>query len=82
MNEPVPFIVNRSMNYNQYGFEYIGSCNCDGIQTEKYRNGVWQLKHRAKTGLFRFKKDGRTVTTWMDQSRAENYIKENIHVAA
>lgn len=68
------------MNYHAYGFEYTGSCSCDGVQTEKYKNGEWLLKHRPKQGVFRFKKGGRTVSEWVDQKRAEEFIKERIMV--
>lgn len=66
------------MNYTQYGFEYTGSCNCDGVQTEKYKNGEWQLRHRPKHGVYKFKKNGRTVSEWVDQVRAEEFLKANL----
>ena len=70
------------MNYHQYGFEYVGSCSCDGRHTEKYKNGDWQLRHRPKHGTFKFKKKGQSVTDWMDQTRAEEYIKKEICLAS
>lgn len=66
------------MNYTQYGFEYSGSCSCDGTHTEKYKNGSWQLRHRPKHGTFKFKKNGQSVTQWMNQEKAEEYIKKEI----
>lgn len=66
------------MNYQQYGFTYTGSCSCDGIQTEKYKNGQWLLKFRPKHGVYRFKRNGRTVSEWINEEKAEEFIKEKI----
>lgn len=70
------------INYNQYGFEFFGSCNCDGRQTEKYRNGIWQIRHRPKNGTYKFKKHGQSVTEWIDETRAEEYLKTVICLAS
>lgn len=67
------------LNYNQYGFEYIGSCNCDGTQNEKYRNGIWHLRYRPSRGTFKFKKNGITQTNWISEEKALEFIKQNIH---
>jgi len=66
------------MNYNSFGFSYTGSCSCDGRQTEKYKNGQWQLRHRPKHGTFKFKKNGQTVTDWMSEEKAEEFIKTKV----
>lgn len=44
----------------QYGFQYTGSCNCGGVHTEKYMNGIYELRLRKRT--FKLKKSGISIT--------------------
>lgn len=53
----------------QYGFKYEGSCHCDGYQSDKYRKGNYQVRHRVKRREFKVKKDGRTITQWITENK-------------
>jgi hypothetical protein len=66
------------INYASYGFAYTGMCRCDGTQTEKYKKDNYTIKHRRRQGTYRIKKNGVTVTQWMNEEQAENYIKYEI----
>lgn len=48
----------------RYGFTPDGSCQCDGFQTEKYRNGEYQLRVRVRKDQFKIKKGGISLTIW------------------
>jgi hypothetical protein len=60
----------------QYGFTYTGSCSCDGVYTEKYRNGDYQVRWRKKQGRFRIKQHGNTIVNWTPEIDIENRLKE------
>lgn len=48
----------------RYGFTYEGNCQCDGFQTEKYKNGEYQLRVRVRKDQFKIKKGVISITIW------------------
>ena len=56
-------MLQTTIDPNEYGFTYKGSCNCDGSYTEKWQRGAYQL--RIKQTRFKIKKDGITIKGWM-----------------
>lgn len=65
----------------RYGYSYEGQCHCDGFQTEKYRNGDFQIRIRQRRNQFRIKKDGRTITQWVPADQLQTALN-NIHNVA
>lgn len=63
----------------QYGFEYAGSCHCDGQYAEKYRKDNYKIMHRVKRKEFKVKKDGRSITQWVPENKLIETL-ENIRL--
>lgn len=62
----------------RYGYTYDGNCHCDGFQTDKYKNGDYQLRIRTRKDQYKIKKCGRSITLWVDIKTMEETLK-NIH---
>jgi hypothetical protein len=65
------------IDLSQYGFEYTGSCHCDGVHTEKYRAGEYEVRLRKHS--FRIRKKGHTITQWIPMARLIDTISD-LHV--
>lgn len=61
--------------FKQYGFEYTGSCQCDGRHTEKFRKGGYEIRVRIRNEVYKVKLDGRSQTQWNPLSMLEGSLK-------
>lgn len=60
----------------QYGFDFKGSCSCDGVYSEKYRKGDYEVRWRKRKGIFKIRRFGVSLTGWIIESEIENYLKK------
>lgn len=65
---------------SKFGYEYEGSCNCDGYKTMKYKNSSYQFRWRVKAGTFKIRQYGITKTNWSTIDKAEDSLNK-FHVA-
>lgn len=65
----------------KYGYEYTGSCHCEGFPTDKYKNGDYQVRLRPKKELFKMKYLGRSITQWISTNMLEQTLN-HYHIAA
>lgn len=61
---------------HQYGFKYTGSCNCNGIFTEKYKKGEYLIKWRRKRYTFCVVQNNSKITGWLPLKDMESKLKE------
>ncbi len=61
-----------------YGFQFTGTCNCDGYKTDKYKFEGWQVKWRRTKYQFKLKQNGITVSGWMPVSKLNEVLEQYI----
>lgn len=60
----------------KYGFKYVGSCNCNGIYTQKYKRGDYMIRWRSKRYKFVVQYLGKMTGGWQPVTELENKLKE------
>jgi hypothetical protein len=63
-----------------YGYNYTGTCWCDGYKTRKYRSGAFEFRWRVTRYQFRLRDRGLTIKAWTAVKEAEEYLK-TLHAA-
>lgn len=65
----------------QHGYTYTGKCHCDGVETEKYSSGPYEIRVRVRAQIFKVKQNGRSITQWIPISKLEDSLKLYSNVA-
>ena len=60
---------------HQYGFKYVGSCNSNGIFSEKYKKGEYMIKWRRKRYTFAIFLNNAKITGWSPIKDLEDKLK-------
>lgn len=58
------------------GLSYTGSCHCDGTFTQKYVKEDYEFRVKEKQGVFKVKRNGRSMTQWIPQSKLNETISQ------
>lgn len=58
------------------GWQFTGHCMCDGLYTEKYRKGDYQVNWRKRRYAFRLKHKADFITNWINISELTKTIEE------
>jgi hypothetical protein len=58
----------------QYGFEFIGKCNCGGSVNRKFKSKEWLIYLTRKS--FKVKCNGITVATYTPVDKIEAYLQK------
>lgn len=62
-----------------YGFRFTGTCQCDGLLTQKFERTeqgvIYQIRWRKNRYLFRLFKNRVAVNNWESIAGLEAYIK-------
>lgn len=58
----------------QYGFVFIGTCSCDGVYTEKYKLGDYQVRWRKKQGKFKVRRFDSSITQWISDKELIEFL--------
>jgi len=61
---------------SKYGFKYSGSCNCNGVFTQKYKKGDYLVRVRKNRYKFMIQKGGKSTTIWLPTAELENKLNE------
>jgi len=69
----------------QYGYQYTGTCQCDGYHTIKYRRkDGYEVKWRKKRYMFKLKKNNELIKSWspvsiLSVALSETHPLESVH---
>lgn len=58
----------------QYGFMFMGVCNCSGTRNEKYFNGRYIVYLQPKRHLFKIKEGNQTVQDPTPYTQLETHL--------
>lgn len=65
-----------------YGFRFTGTCQCDGLLTQKFERTeqgvIYQIRWRKNRYLFRVTKNREPINEWSPVAAVETFIK-NLH---
>lgn len=63
-----------------HGFAYHSKCTCDGVYTEKYKNGEWEVRWRRWKYTFKLKKGHTSLTTWLPIDQLNAILEKEIKI--
>lgn len=59
-----------------YGFTFLGTCNCAGPRTQKYRKGDYKVYWNKASKVFRIKHHGKAITTLLNENQIDIELKK------
>lgn len=59
----------------ELGYKFAGTCNCNGLHTEKYKRGEYEIHIRPKSYKFGIKRFNALEGGWQPLSDLETKIK-------
>lgn len=67
---------NPEILLDDFGYLYVGVCNCSGYYTEKYRNKQYMIKWRRRRYTFKVLEGNATLYGWQPLQKLEETLNE------
>jgi hypothetical protein len=61
---------------DEYGYQFKGSCHCDGYYTEKFKREEFEVRWRKGAFTFRLFQGRHILVNWARLTELENHLKQ------